>query len=80
MSPLQQAVRWDGIPYDKIVWEAVRDFDLLGVAHLLRPMHRTQKLTRDWLLGCGKTGDELLLEALLRRGFLEVAPDNRTAV
>lgn len=33
-------------------------------------MNRTQRITSDWLLQSGLTGDELLLEALLRRGFL----------
>jgi hypothetical protein len=33
-------------------------------------MNRTQRITTDWLLQSGLVGDELLLEGLLRRGFL----------
>ena len=33
-------------------------------------MNRTQQITRDWLQHSGLVGDALLLEALLRRGFL----------
>ncbi len=33
-------------------------------------MNRTQRVTSDWLLQSGLVGDELLLEGLLRRGFL----------
>lgn len=33
-------------------------------------MNKTQLITSDWLLKSGFAGDELLLEALLRRGFL----------
>ena len=33
-------------------------------------MNRTQQITRDWLQQSGLAGDQLLLEALLRRGFL----------
>ena len=33
-------------------------------------MNRTQRITSDWLLHSGLEGNELLLEALLRRGFL----------
>ena len=33
-------------------------------------MNRTQQITRDWLQQSGLDGDQLLLEALLRRGFL----------
>ena len=33
-------------------------------------MNRTQRITSEWLRQAGLAGDELLLEALLRRGFL----------
>lgn len=38
-------------------------------------MNRTQRITGDWLLQSGLVGDELLLEALLRRGFLAYRDD-----
>jgi hypothetical protein len=38
-------------------------------------MNRTQRITSDWLLQSGLVGDELLLEALLRRGFLAYRDD-----
>lgn len=39
-------------------------------------MNRTQQLTCDWLQYSGLTGDALLLEALLRRGFLAYRDDH----
>lgn len=38
-------------------------------------MNRTQRITSEWLLQSGWVGDELLLEALLRRGFLVYRDD-----
>lgn len=38
-------------------------------------MNRTQRITSDWLLQSGLVGDELLLEGLLRRGFLAYRDD-----
>ena len=38
-------------------------------------MNRTQRITSDWLLQSGLVGDELVLEALLRRGFLAFRDD-----
>jgi hypothetical protein len=40
---------------------------LLGVALIL---NRTQHITLDWIIRSGLDGEDLLLEALLRRGFL----------
>jgi len=37
--------------------------------------NRTRRITSDWLLQSGLAGDELLLEALLRRGFLAYRDD-----
>ena len=39
-------------------------------------MHTTQKVTCDWLRQSGLEDEELLLEALLRRGFLAYRDDN----
>lgn len=39
-------------------------------------MNRTQRITTAWLLHSGLAGDELLLEALLRRGFLAYRDDH----
>jgi hypothetical protein len=38
-------------------------------------MNRTQHITIDWLLQSGLVGDELVLEGLLRRGFLAYRDD-----
>lgn len=38
-------------------------------------MNRTQRITTDWILQSGLVGDELLLEGLLRRGFLAYRDD-----
>ncbi len=38
-------------------------------------MNKTQRITNDWLRQSGLQGDELLLEALLRRGFLAFRED-----
>jgi hypothetical protein len=38
-------------------------------------MNKTQRITNDWLHQSGLQGDELLLEALLRRGFLAFRED-----
>lgn len=38
-------------------------------------MNRTQRITSEWLLQSGLVGDELLLEGLLRRGFLAYRDD-----
>ncbi len=40
-----------------------------------RLMNRTQRVTCGWLLQSGLVGDELLLEGLLRRGFLAYRDD-----
>lgn len=39
-------------------------------------MNRTQRITSDWLQQSGLVGDELLLEGLLRRGFLAYRDDH----